>query len=166
MNGSFNSEKQEWPCAKDFQDLIEAASLRIKILQSKTSFAKRFRIRSGRYVARLQRLSEACKRGIADFWIDKEIEMISVYNYFSEEFASVYEAIEEDLAMSYLLIPEELTEYTALASALLASEKYLSGPDLAVIESVVSKEIFNVLDFHRIALNHGFLFRTWLNPVR
>ena len=156
MNRSFEkNEWCEWPNPKSYQDLIEKASRQIKILKSKTPFATRFRVRSARHITRLERLCEACERKGLDYWIDNEIDMNAVYRHFNNEFEAIYDAIKEESAMSYLLTPDELTECKTLGANLLADEKYLSGPDLEILELVVSNEIFSVRDFHRIALNHG-----------
>ena len=61
----------------------------------------------------------------------------------------------EKLEMPHVLTTSEREECVKTAKELLSQERYFTGPEMVVLETVIEGELFNLQRLREIAMNHG-----------
>jgi hypothetical protein len=127
------------------------------------NYFQRIKSRIPRHIAALDDLAKWCRAEIDVFglWREDGADFDEICDAIADEMEVIEEELENDEAMSFALDRQELEECRAVASSMLASEKYLSGAELEFLQDVALGEIFDTRRLFVIARNHGHWFKAF-----
>jgi hypothetical protein len=143
------------------EEIEKEAMEMTEMLKADIPFARRIKSRLPRHLAALGELAQWCREVIDGFglWRNDETDLEEICEAICEEAGSIARRLKTDHAMSFSLDGHELCECRVVAAALLASERFLTGAEVEILDEVVAGEIFDTRRLLEIVGNHGIWFR-------